>query len=267
MKLYLLFLYLVIFIIGLCFGSFLNVVIYRIPRNLSLINPPSSCPSCHKRLGAAELIPLLSFIFLRGRCLGCGATISARYPAVELFCGLLFFVLFRHFGFNCSALFYLTLLYLLTAISLIDIEHQLVPNSLISAGLLAGVILQLPTLLSFWFRVNPVLLTGREPLDALLGFLAGGAVLLAVVLLSRGGMGAGDVKLIAMIGFYTGLRGVATVLLLAFLSGAVTGLVLVATGRLTRKSALPFAPFLALGALVEVFLGRQLWHWYINLFS
>lgn len=261
------FYYLSIFLAGLCLGSFLNVIIYRVPLKLSVVTPPSSCPHCEKRLKTLDLVPLFSYLLLRGQCRYCQAKINARYPAVELYTGLLFVFTFYYFGLNLKALFYSGFLYLLTAICFIDLKHRLIPNSLVAAGVIYAVVLELPALLNLIFPVHPLLLTGLEPLDALLGFLTGGGLLLAVYFLSRGGMGAGDVKLVAMIGLFTGLRGVAIVLFLSFLFGALTGLTLMALKKLTRKDALPFAPFLALAAAIEIFLGSQIWLWYINLFA
>jgi leader peptidase (prepilin peptidase)/N-methyltransferase len=259
------FLFFVIFLAGLSFGSFLNVIVYRLPARKSIVKPPSSCPSCEKLLGPVDLIPLIGYILLRGRCRYCGVKISLRYPVVELCTGLLFLFTFYHFGFNLSALFYLTLLYLLLTISLIDLEHRIVPNTLVATGFIIALMLQIPGLAALVFNVPEAMLTGRPLSDALFGMLAGGGVLLLVFIISRGGMGAGDVKLIAMIGFYVGLSGTAVVLLLAFLFGALVGVTFMVLGKLTRKDALPFAPYLALAALIQVFWGEQIWHWYVNL--
>ncbi|MBW6464789.1 MAG: A24 family peptidase [Firmicutes bacterium] len=258
------FLLIVAFLTGLSFGSFLNVIVYRLPLRKSIATPPSSCPSCSSRLGFVDLIPLFGYLVLHGHCRYCGVKISIRYPLVEMSVGLLFLFTFLKFGFTMTAFYNLTLLYLLTAIALIDLEHRIVPNTLVATGLILGLLMQLPSIFSYWFNVSPVYLTGRSPVDALLGFLAGGAVLLIVFIVSRGGMGAGDVKLIAMIGFYAGLRGTALVLLLAFLFGALVGLTFMALGRLTRKDALPFAPYLSLAAYIQVFWGDLIWNWYIN---
>ena len=259
------FIYLVLGLSGLCFGSFLNVVVYRLPRRLSLQKPPSSCPRCGKRLGAIELIPLAGYLLLRGRCRHCGAAISPRYPLVELTTALLFMAVYTRFGFTLTALAYLFLLYLLLGIALIDLEHHLVPNILVTVGLLGGVILQLPALAVRWWPLPAALLPERAWTDALAGLLLGGGLMLVIFLVSRGGMGAGDLKLMALIGFFTGLRGTAIVMMLGFLVGALTGLLLMAMDRLKRKEAVPFAPFLALAALVNIFWGEQLWDWYINL--
>lgn len=255
-----------IFIIGLCFGSFLNVIVYRLPRKLSLVQPPSSCPSCHYRLGLADLIPVVGYLILKGRCRRCAVKISPRYPLVELATAILFLLVFRYFGLSIDFFFHLTLLFLLLAISLIDLEYRIVPNRLVAAGLIAGLIFYLPGLTAYWTGLPQLLIVKNDPLDALFGMLLGSIVILLIFLISRGGMGAGDIKLMAMIGLYVGLRGTAVVLLLGFFFGAFVGVALMAAGHLTRKDALPFAPFLSLATLVEVLWGAQLWNWYINLF-
>jgi leader peptidase (prepilin peptidase) / N-methyltransferase len=256
---------LILFAFGLCFGSFLNVIVYRLPHKLSIVTPPSSCPACKTRLSFFDLIPLLSYLWLKGKCRYCSASISIRYPLVELLTGLLFVAVFYRFGFSATGLFYLVLLYLLLAVTLIDLEHRIVPNPLVAAGLITGLIFYLPVLLSLVTEIPPWILIDRLPLDGLLGFLIGGGLLLIIILVSRGGMGAGDMKLMAMIGLFVGLRGVAVVLLAAFIFGALVGIAMMLLGQATRKSALPFAPYLALATVVEVFWGEAIWNWYINL--
>ncbi len=255
----------IVFISGLCFGSFLNVIVYRLPRRQSLAQPPSSCPGCRSRLSAIDLIPLFGFFLLRGRCRYCGVSISIRYPVIELLCGLLFLACACRFGITLEALFYLTLLYIMLAIALIDYEHRIIPNSLVAAGLAAALLLQAPMLLAYRFTVSDALLSGRTLSDSFYGFLAGGTLMLIVFLVSRGGMGAGDVKLMGMIGFYVGLGGTFLVMLFGFLFGALVGVAGMISGRLSRKDALPFAPYLAFATLVQVFWGEQIWLWYLNL--
>ena len=259
------FLVIIVFCLGLALGSFLNVLVYRLPLNKSIVYPPSSCPQCAKRLSALDLIPFFGYLLLGGRCRYCKEKISIRYPLVELSSGLLFIALYLSYGLTLDSIFYFTLLYILLAIALIDLEHRIVPNRLVAAGLITALLLMIPTLLASWLELPSPLILERQPLDALLGFLIGGTVLLIVFIVSRGGMGAGDVKLIAMIGFFVGLRGVAVVMMAAFLCGALVGIAYMLAGRLTRKDALPFAPYLAFGALVQVFWGEQIWNWYINL--
>jgi leader peptidase (prepilin peptidase) / N-methyltransferase len=255
----------IIFAFGLCFGSFLNVIVYRLPLKISIINPPSSCPSCKTRLGMLELIPLFGYFLLRGRCRHCGIRISARYPVVEILTGFLFIAVFYRFGLTIQAFFYLTLLYLLIAVTLIDLEHRIVPNTLVAVGLIIGFLFYLPTVLLFFTDLPNQLIINRSLIDALGGLALGGGLMLLIILVSRGGMGAGDMKLMAMIGLYVGLRGVAVVMLAAFIFGALVGIFMMIIGRATRKDALPFAPYLALATLVDVFWGKILWSWYINL--
>ncbi len=259
------FFYMIVFLCGLSVGSFLNVLIYRLPRGLSLVRPPSRCPSCGRRLGVLELIPVLGYLFIKGRCLQCRQPVSPRYPLVELATACLFTAVYHRFGFSLAGLGYLLLLSLLLAVALIDLDHRIIPNSLVLAGLIAGLILQLPAAGARWFDLPSRLAPAIPLTDALAGLTLGGGLLLIIILVSRGGMGAGDMKLMAMIGFYVGLRGTAVVMMLGFMLGAITGLVLIAARRLTRKDAVPFGPFLSLAALIEIFWGPLLWDWYINL--
>ncbi len=261
---YNLFIYIIIFLVGLCFGSFLNVIVYRLPGKISLVQPPSSCPVCKNTLGIVELIPLLGYLILRGRCRHCGVKISPRYPLVELGTGILFFLVFFYFGLTVNALFYLILLFLLLSIALIDLEHRIVPNTLVAAGLAAGFLFYIPAAAALWFNLPSWMVVERTIIDAATGFLAGGAVMLLIFIVSRGDMGAGDLKLMVMIGLYVGLRGTAVVLLLSFFLGALVGLTFMAIGKLTRKDALPFAPYLSIATLIQVLWGEPIWSWYIN---
>lgn len=255
------------FLVGLCFGSFLNVLIYRLPAMKSVVFPSSSCPSCETKLGLVELIPVFGYLILRGRCRHCKNEISLRYPLVELAVGVLFAFSFYYFGYTVNAFFYLVLLYLLLAIALIDLKHRIVPNKLVFAGLIAGLIFYLPALGNLLIDLPSWLIVERDLLDAAGGFLVGGAIMLVIILVSRGGMGAGDMKLMAMIGLFVGLRGTAVVMLLGFFLGAVVGVSLMVLGILTRKDAIPFAPYLSLAAIIQVLWGESIWNWYINLLN
>ncbi len=257
----------IFFLFGLCFGSFLNVVVYRLPIKKSLSEPPSSCPSCENRLGIVELIPLLGYLLLRGRCRHCGIRISARYPMVELAVGILFVLSYAHFGLSINTVFYLILFFILLAVALIDLEHRIVPNTLVAYGLGAGILFYIPAAADLLLVMPSWLVVDRAVADAAGGFLLGGAVMLVILLVSRGGMGAGDMKLMALIGLYVGLRGAAVVMLLGFFFGAVVGLTFMALGKLTRKDALPFAPYLSLAGLIQVLWGEQIWDWYMNLLN
>ncbi|HHX86763.1 MAG TPA: prepilin peptidase [Firmicutes bacterium] len=249
-----------IFILGLCAGSFVNVVIYRLPRRESVVWPPSHCPACSARLAPCDLLPLISYIALAGRCRYCTQKIAVRYPLVELACGLLFLAAAYRFGRSLTAFSLWFLLSLLLAISLIDLEHQRIPNLLVGVGMAAGVI----------FRLWGMLVSGlRFPvggwLDALWGLLASGGLMLIIFLASRGGMGGGDVKLAALLGFWLGFKGAVITMILGFVSGALLGVVLILLGLRRRRDLLPFAPFLNTGALITVFWGSALAEWYFKL--
>ncbi len=255
----------ILFLTGLCFGSFLNVLVYRLPQNLSITKPPSNCPACGKTLGVLELIPVIGYLIIKGHCRNCNVKVSLSYPLFEILTGLIFVFTLLVFGLGMDFFIHITLLYLLLAISRIDLEHKIVPNSLVAAGLILGFLYYGPQLLLYLFQVPDYLISTRSWLDALTGMLTGGAVMLIIFIASKGGMGAGDIKLMALIGLYLGLQGTATVLMLGFIFGALTGIVFMIAGKLTRKDALPFAPFLSLAAYIHIFWGEQIWNWYTSL--
>ncbi len=250
-----------IFILGLCAGSFLNVVIYRLPRGESPVRPASHCPACGKRLTGPELVPLLSYIVLGGKCRHCRRRISLRYPLVELAAGVLFTAAACRFGLTPDTLSLWFLFSLLLAVSLIDLEHQRIPNPLVVAGLAGGLAFRLWGTMS---SGTTSLFAGGWP-DALWGLLLGGGIMLLIFLASRGGMGGGDVKLAALLGFWIGFRGIAITMILGFLTGALAGVVLILLGLRRRKDPLPFGPFLSLGTLIALFWGDALFRWYLKL--
>lgn len=239
-----------VFILGLLTGSFLNVCICRLPKGESIVFPPSRCPACGRRLSAAELVPVFSWLRQRGRCRGCSAPVAARYPAVELLTGLIFLLLYRQLGltaeFVTSAAFFSGLI----IITFIDLEHQLIPNRLVAVLLGIAALRQI-----IWPEV-------ALP-SAVWGALAGAGILLAVAILSGGGMGGGDVKLMLPLGFFFGLPGTLLLVLLAFISGGMVGGTLLLLKIKGRKDAIPFGPFLVLGALVTALAGQQIIDWYL----
>ncbi|HHX74178.1 MAG TPA: prepilin peptidase, partial [Firmicutes bacterium] len=201
------------FICGLLVGSFLNVCIYRLPQDESVIYPPSHCPSCGRRLRATELVPLLSYLWQRGRCRGCGAAISPRYPLVEAVTGAVFAALAWRYG-PPAVLWHAAFFALLLVIFFIDLDHQLIPNRLVL--LLAALV--------------PVrLLAGEVPLvQAAAGMLLGGGLFSLLAVLSRGGMGGGDIKLVAVLGLWFGWRLLLPLMFLAFFCGGAVGVFLLA---------------------------------------
>ena len=232
-----------LFLLGLALGSFLNVVIYRLPRGLSLVRPRSFCPRCGHGLRWYENIPLVSYLLQKGRCRSCGERISPRYPLVELSSGLLILLFFKSYGWPAGGIFYLFSLLLLAA-ALIDLEHRLIPDEISLGGLLVGLAL------SPW---NPLV----SPFEALSGALCGaGAFYLLgefyAWLRGREGLGGGDHKLLGLIGSFLGPWRLFPVVFLAAASGVLAALFISLIRRepLSGRAALPFGPFLTLGALL-----------------
>lgn len=242
---------LLVFVFGLFVGSFLNVCIWRIPREESIAFPPSHCTGCGRRLKARELVPVLSFLCQRGRCAGCKAPISWRYPAVELLSTLIFvwvFFQFRWPGYLIHAIFFAILL----VIFFIDIDHQIIPNRLVLLLLAYTVVIQVIAPMVPW------------P-DALLGALLGGGLFLLLAVVSGGGMGGGDIKLVAVLGLWFGWAQLLLLMFLSFLGGGLVGGILLVLGIKKRKDGVPFGPFLVLAAFVVTMWGQQLINWYLRL--
>ncbi len=238
-------------LVGLVVGSFLNVVIHRVPRRESVAWPASRCPHCGEPIRPWDNVPLLSYLLLRGRCRNCGGRISARYPAVEGLTGLLFGWAAYDFGFVLALLPALVLICALVSLAIIDLEHRLLPNVIVGPAALAGLVLSIVADPSRWWTY---------PASALV--LA--AAMLGLALIRPGGMGMGDVKMAGMLGAFLGSYAALAVFLGALI-GAVTGGLLMATGKAQRRSALPFGTFMALGGLVSLFAGPELWGAYLNL--
>jgi len=239
-------------VLGAIVGSFLNVVAYRLPRHESLVKPASHCPRCGAPLRSYDKIPVLSWLLLHGRCRSCGESISPRYPLVEaLTAALCGGAVLVHHSASAIALS-VALILLVVPAALIDLEHRIIPNRLTALGAVLALALGL--------ALDPA----GEPERLIAGAAAGG-FLLAAALAYPGGMGMGDVKLAGMMGLFLG-ASVAPALLVALLSGVLLGVGVLARkgARAGRKTAIPFGPFLALGALVAVFLGHPLVDVYVN---
>lgn len=240
-------------VLGLAVGSFLNVVIHRVPRRESVVKPRSRCPGCGNEIAPRDNIPVVSWLLLRGRCRHCGAPISIRYPAVELACTVLFVAMGLRFPSSWALPAYLVLAAACLAGSVIDLEHMLLPNRLVypSTAMAAGLLTVAAAIDGDWARLG----------KALLGAVLASGALLLLALLRAGAMGGGDVKLALLLGLclgWLGLGHVALGLFLGFLFGSVTGIVLVATKVRGMKQHFPFGPFLAAGTLVAVWWGTQL---------
>ena len=242
--------------IGLCIGSFLNVVIYRVPIGQSIVTPPSRCRKCGYQLQWYDNIPVLSWLFLRGRCRKCGVGVSMQYPIVELITGALFVLVIWMTPPGPLLATRLILVCILIALFGIDLEHQILPNVITLPGIAIGVLLSL---------IAP---PGWK--DALIGVLLGGGLLYAIagayyLWRREEGMGMGDVKMLAMIGAFLGWKAVLVTLVLSSFAGAIIGVALMAAQRGTMKFALPFGTFLAIGAIVSMFVGEPLVAWYAGL--
>ncbi len=238
-------------LLGLVVGSFLNVVIHRVPLRRSVAWPASHCPHCGVAIRPRDNVPLLSYLLLRGRCRNCGGRISARYPAVEGITGLLFGSVAYEFGMGLALLPALVLICALIALASIDLEHRLLPNAIVGPAALAGLVLSIVADPAGWWTY---------PVCA----LAVAGALFALALSYPGGMGMGDVKMGGMLGAFLGPYAALAVFVGAVL-GAITGGLLMAAGKAQRRSALPFGFFMALGGLVSLFAGPELWEAYLNL--
>jgi len=249
--------YLLAFVFGAIIGSFLNVCIFRLPAGQSIVFPASRCPGCGTPLHLYDNIPILSYVLLRGRCRACHSAISLRYPAVEALTGLMFVLLLYRFGPLPVVAVYAAFVAALIVISVIDFDHQIIPDVISLPGIVIGLLLS-------------VLGYGPPLIDSAAGVLLGGGLLYAVAIgyhamTGREGMGGGDIKLLAMIGAFLGWKNVLVTLVLGSLSGALIGIALILAHGGDSKAPIPFGPFLALGALCALLFGDPLVHWYLNI--
>ena len=238
------------FILGAVIGSFLNVCIYRIPAGESIVSPPSRCPQCGAGIRWYQNVPILSWLFLRGRCAACKTSISARYPLNEALTGLLFALVIYSFGFSPATLVYWLLAAALVVITFIDLDHQIIPDVISLPGIVVGFLCSFFIPWVGW-------------LDSLLGILLGGGILMLIAygyefLAKREGMGGGDIKLLAMLGAFLGWKAIFPIVFLASFAGTLIGVPLMLLQKKDGKLALPFGPFLALAAIIYLLYGPQL---------
>jgi leader peptidase (prepilin peptidase)/N-methyltransferase len=241
-----------VFLTGLCVGSFLNVCIYRLPKRRSVTYPYSTCSSCGSRLQAVDLIPVFSYLALKGSCRYCGGKIPVQYPLVELTVAVLFLLAYFKYGLTVEALQVAVLFALITAVTVIDWRYLVIPNSLNRAGFILGLIL--------------LIASPDHYISNITGFLLGGGILYLIAVVLRGGIGGGDIKFAAVIGLLLGWEYLLLTLFLAFSSAGLVGAVLVLLKIKKMKEVMAFGPYLAFGSVIAALAGDWLVSWYLQFF-
>lgn len=242
------------FLIGTCLGSFANVCIYRLPKGKSIAWPPSFCPKCHHRISWHDNIPLFSFFLLRGKCRSCQGRISPGYFIVEFLAGIITFFLFLRFNVSPEFFIYLIFILALIIVSFIDIENFLIPDCIVYSEIVLGLFLSFlyPELQSQTF--SRLLALKASFMGTLLGggslFIIG---LIGGIIFKKEAMGGGDVKLLAMIGAFLGVKSVLLTIFFSSLAGSVIGLTLILLKVKKRSDYIPYGPYLALGAIISLF--------------
>lgn len=247
-------------ILGLIFGSFATVVAYRVPRRESVVTGRSKCPRCGRQIGALENVPVLSWVLLRGRCKSCGEPISARYPLTELATGALFALAAWKYGLTATAVVFAGFFWALVVLTVIDLEHKLLPNRIVY-----------PTFVAGWIGLVIAALVDADAShlrSAALGMVIFGGFLFVVAFIYPAGMGLGDVKLALVLGAFLGYAGGAGLvpvgMFLSFVLGGVIGLVAMRVTKQGRKMAIPFGPFLAGGTIIAIAVGQRLLDLYLD---
>ena len=240
------------FVIGAVVGSFLNVCIYRLPEGKSIISPPSACGNCGHRLGFLDMIPVLSYFLLGGKCRHCGIPYSSRYALVELLTGCLFVLCGFYYLPGISLALVLVFTASLVVLTFVDFDYQIILDEVLILMLICGTFFVYVTSGDYW--------------DAIYGMGFAGGLMFLIFVLSRGGMGAGDVKLSFVRGLWLGLKASIVCLMLAFILGGAIGVFLLATGIKKRKDPIPFGPFLCLGAFISLLYSPYLLYYYWRLF-
>jgi len=258
-------LYGAVFLFGAVVGSFLNVCIYRIPRDLSIIIPSSRCPSCNNPIQPWDNIPILSYILLKGRCRACNARIPFKYPLVEFLNAVLYVIVLWRFDsdFSWFLLIYFIFLSSLIVITFIDIEHQIIPDSITLPGVILALIFG-STILPDPFSRGDLL--GFK--SSIFGVLLGGGLFYAIgvlgtAILKKDAMGGGDIKMMAMVGGFLGWKGVILTTFLGSLIGSIIGVFLIMIKGKEKGSKIPFGPYLSFGATVSLLLGQEFLAWYL----
>lgn len=252
------FFYVCFFVFGAIFGSFANVIIYRLPKDESVVKPRSHCYACKQPIKWYDNIPILSWFILKGKCRNCGASFSFRYALVELITGILFALSYHYAGLSWSLLEYLVFVFGLVVCTFIDLDHMILPDEFTLSGIVIGLV---------GAALNPQ----REFMDAFWGVLMGGGFLWGMayvyyLLTKQEGMGGGDIKLLAWIGALLGWKAIPFVIMSSAIVGSVVGLITARKQNAGLKTVIPFGPYLALGAVLYLFGGETIALWYVDLF-
>lgn len=249
------------FILGTIFGSFFNVCIYRIPKNKSIANPPSTCTTCNTRLKPIDLIPILSYIISDKKCRYCKKEISPRYAVVEFLTGILFILVYNVHLISIEIIYYLILVSVLVIITFIDIDYYIIPDGIIIFGLVTALVLNFIGI-------------GIPLKESFIGFImCGGGMLILIhiikLIVKKEVMGGGDIKLFAMIGIFLGIKGGLLTIILSVYIGAIYGLGTILYSKLNNKecnSIIPYGPFISIGAIIALLYGNNILNWYFSLF-
>jgi leader peptidase (prepilin peptidase)/N-methyltransferase len=275
----------VVLLFGLIVGSFLNVCIARLPREQSIVSPPSHCPRCQTPIRWYDNVPLVSFLALRGKCRKCGLPISWRYPLVELLNGLLFLGCFARFGLTGEGALAMALCSALVVITFIDLDHMIIPHEITKSGMVIGVIVApffmtaleppmafglgrlLPTAHSYF--ADQLILITTGVVNSLIGMLLGGLPLYLIgtfweKFFKKEAMGGGDVMFMGMVGSFLGWKGAFLTIMLGALIGSAVGIILIALKRHELGKLIPFGPYLAFGTLCTLFYGADIINWYFG---
>ena len=244
----------IVIVFGLLIGSFLNVCIYRVPRKQSIVFLASHCTKCKTELKPLDLVPVFSYCFLKGKCKYCKMKIGSKYAIIELVNAVMYLFLFMKFGFSIEFLEFAILTSLLIVITSVDLESQIIPDEFIVFGFAVIII----------FIVISVFRGNLELLNSGIGLLLGGGIFLLIAVLSNGAMGGGDIKLMALLGFWFGWQSILLIMFLSFVLGAIISVTLLLFKIKSRKDKIPFAPFIVLATILTLFFGNEIISFYIN---
>lgn len=246
--------YYISFILGVIIGSFLNVCIYRIPKEESIAYPPSHCTSCKNVIKGYDLIPIFSYMFLKGKCRSCGEKVSIRYPVIELLTGMLFLIIYIKYGLSLDFAKYAIFISILIVIGMIDYDTTDVYFVTTLSGIIAAVIF-----------LGIYMYNGIPVKSFIYGGLLGGGLLFLISIVTKGGMGLGDAEIGLICGLFLGLKLTTVMLFLSFIIGSLIGLLLILMGKKTRKDYIPFGPFIVIAAIITVFVGEKIFLAYTSL--